>query len=76
MSYYPSSLSSVSTKNLLEIDRKMNYLDLRDKIIKRTLGKHTLKNGEPYLVLPGIEKEKALRALEWDKMFYSSKKET
>ena len=76
MAYYASSQSSVSTKNILEIDRKMKYLDMRDSIIKKTLGKQTYKNGDPYLVLPGIEKEKALRALEWDKMFYSSRKES
>eukprot|EP00347_Sterkiella_histriomuscorum_P000702 403374831 len=61
------------TQKLLEL--KLKYLDLRDKIIKKTLGRHTLSNGEPYQVLPGIEKQKALRALQWDKVFYSNKKE-
>lgn len=65
-------MASVKTNNLLEIDRKLKYLDLRDSLIKSTLGKQADKNGNPYYVLPTLEKEKALKALEWDKVFYSS----
>lgn len=53
----------------------MRYLDLRDSIIKKTLGRYNLNNGDPYQVLPALEKDKALKALDWDKVFYSSKKE-
>ncbi|CDW73566.1 UNKNOWN [Stylonychia lemnae] len=45
----------------------MRYLDMRDKLMKKTLGKQILNNGEPYQVIPNLEKEKALKALNWDK---------
>ncbi len=62
---------SVSTRNLLEIDRKLKYLDLRDSLLKKTFRRESLPNGDPYHVLPTLEKERALKALQWDKVFYS-----
>ena len=62
---------TASTRNINEIDRKLKYLDMRDKIMKTIFKK--AQNLKP--VLPNIEKEKALKALEWDGVFYNSKQE-
>ena len=63
-----------TANNLNQIERKLKYLDLRDSLIKSTLGREANRNGDPYYVLPTLDKERALRALEWDKVFYSSRK--
>ena len=43
---------SVATNNVLEIDRKLRYLDLRNSILKKTFHR---KASEPY-ILPTLDK--------------------
>ena len=65
---------SVSTRNLLEVDRKLKYLDLRDSILKKTFKRKSSEMGIAY-VLPTLDKQKALKALEWDKVFYNARRD-
>ncbi len=45
--------NSVTTQNILKIDRKLSYLDLRDSIIKKTFNR---KADVDPAVLPTIDK--------------------